>query len=37
LRPTKALIDRAGKVRYLRTGSGESELEKMIQVLLAEP
>ena len=37
LLPTKALIDRAGKVRYLRTGSNEGEVEKMIQVLLAEP
>ena len=36
LLPTKALIDRAGKVRYLRTGSSEFEIEKMIQVLLAE-
>lgn len=35
LLPTKVLIDRAGKVRYLRTGSIEFEIEKMIQVLLA--
>jgi thiol-disulfide isomerase/thioredoxin len=36
LLPTKALIDRSGKVRYLSIGSNESEIEKVIQALLAE-
>lgn len=34
--PTKALIDRNGKVRLLRSGN-ESDVERIIQVLLAEP
>ena len=35
--PTTALIDRAGKVRYLRIGANTSGVEKMIEELLAEP
>ena len=36
LLPTTALIDRNGKVRYLRTGANMAEVEKMIQVVLSE-
>ena len=36
--PTAVLIDRHGKIRYVRTGAGgtETETEEMIKKLLAE-
>lgn len=38
--PTTVLIDRAGRVRYMKVGAGEEdakELGRMIEILIAEP